>query len=104
MDAAELFDGPRREHERIAVGQAQAAVQVVEDVGQREPRRDLRLERTERPFLSGRRERRLVGTTRAKAEAASRRGFERIGQVQVVRPGLGPILPGRLPWGLSLKA
>src|SRR4029077_13123810 len=96
MDEAQLLDHGRRENERIRVSLAQAAVQVVEHVGERMPVGGDLVEgllafafRHGDLLQAG-----FVGARRAQREPASGGALARIWTVEVVRPGLRPVLPG----------
>ena len=86
---AQLLDRRRRHDERVGVGLAQAAVQVVEHVGKRMPVGDQPVEGL--PAFAFRHgdllQAGLVGTRRAQAESGGGGDLERVGAVEIVRPG-----------------
>ena len=95
VDEPQLGDGRGREDERVGVGEPEAAIQVVQHVGQRKPAVDQPLERgrLRRHRLRRLRQRRLVAAPRPQRQAARGGGLERVDHVQIVRPRLGPVLP-----------
>src|ERR1700691_6569506 len=83
------------EHERIAVGRSKAAAQIVQYVGQRQPRLDHRVEvavtwvqRIQRRLHS-----RLIAALGPQRQARGAGRLECIDYVHVVRPGFRPVLP-----------
>jgi hypothetical protein len=96
MDEGQLLDNRRIDDERIQVGLAHAAVEVVERERERQPIIDnpsdvdpaLRIDAK----VGG--QRATVVQRRVDLDPEGTRHLDRVDDVQVVRPGLGEILPG----------
>jgi nucleotide-binding universal stress UspA family protein len=84
----------RREHERVHVLHAHAAVEAVERERDGIPPAGQRFEIEEREAIGHHAFTRPLRGRRAHGQSMALGGLERVDHVQVVRPGLGPVFPG----------
>ncbi len=93
MHEFQLFQHRRAELERVRIRHADAAVQAIEHVGQREPVAQRFFERAGFRWQRDLVQFRFVGLGRLERQPARVSRFQRIDHVQVVGPGFGPVFP-----------
>ncbi len=84
----------RRQHERIRILHAHAAIEAVERQRHRVPARGQRFEIAKRQRIGGHLFAGTLGAGNAQRKSVALGGLERVDHVQVVRPGLRPVFPG----------
>ena len=96
MDEPQFVDRQRRKDEWVRVGQTEPSIQIIQYVRQRKPAADETLERrwSRRHRVRRLGERGFIAALRAQRQTARRRRLECVDDVQIVRPGFGPVFPG----------
>ncbi len=91
---AQLLEHLGRQHERIRILHAHAAIEAVERQRHRVPARGQRFEIAKRQRIGGHVFAGTLGAGNAQRKSVALGGLERVDHVQVMRPGFRPVLPG----------